>query len=264
MEEKEDNEDQGSSVRRRPSRKVTWVDVDGACEELLKYEAYEGIKAPLFSSLRRLSFDSCLSLLGEIVCCGCNDPVETLGTPGNPSVSTNTKRAVFAHGHLWKLNSGVEVLPEHLAVIDNWRRRLFFVRRGKEKHKRHASMTYISEKEGDIALACLFTADSEVEEIGDIHVEPVSDAVRYKVSNSSFLYDVAWQDSSRRAAVRDYQNVVPSQLYAFALKWQDASGADKQLVVATGSAEDRKDWMNAILRIKKQAQKGDAKVLRKR
>merc|ERR1719361_1408463 len=136
---------------------------------------------------------------------------------------------------------------EGLTSLANWRRRLFCLLRS---HGR-GGLTYISEKEnGMIHLASELLdnwgAQADIEELPTIELEPLSAEALQAVQMNLQEYDIAFVQTRRKNMSDFYRSMVPERLYPISIRWKDAQGAKRTLVLATHQKFQRRDWLETM------------------
>lgn len=234
---------------RQPSttKTVTWIDVEksfGSCHSL-KLITHESIicldldeeqsSEDLDEEKRWLQGFSpkdsscCFAFLREIFM----PPDDSLGgTLGN-------------YGYLWKYASNRAESPEELVNMNNWRRRLCFLR----DHQVHGRiLAYISEKEdGSLQVAAVLSSHRKVARLHRLpvsRIKALSDPDRLKVQKDLRDYDVAFRHEDPRGKHdEDYMVDVPSQLHPCAIEWEDTMGEMHRVLLADSDPEILNRWM---------------------
>lgn len=165
------------------------------------------------------------------------------------------RRTAYESGFLWKLNSGMDLPSEdgkapHSTRLKDWRRRLFFVLEPK-KHLGDVAVVYLSEKEnGQVHLQALLAFQgvlrSSVEELPTIAVNALGRDTKFWGMTAMKQYDVALLAPSGLAADEDYEPEVPTELFPFAITWEDSAGETQRCVLAGTMAEERQRWTLGI------------------
>lgn len=141
-------------------------------------------------------------------------------------------------GYLWKLNADVPVgMPENLACLRNWRRRLFWLEAcGAGRY----AMKYISERvDGNLALACTVSGPTgDLQTLPEIDMEPMSPNTRYWVSSNVRHYNVAFGFGKSEQ--------LPVKLFPFAIRWKGDEETERELVVAAATEGSRRKWVRSI------------------
>mmetsp|Transcript_21127 Transcript_21127/g.48285 ORF Transcript_21127/g.48285 Transcript_21127/m.48285 type:complete len:295 (-) Transcript_21127:122-1006(-) len=231
-------------ARRQRKLQVTWDKVDGACAELLLFQANKpdaGVplqqqdpepESPGFFTVVCSTVSDFCSALRDLCCALDDDEDDEQGR---------------MKGDLWKLNSGPASTMEGLNSLENWRRRLFCLLRSQGR----IVLTYISEKEnGMVHLASVLLdnwgAIAEVEALPTVDMEPLSEESMKAVQFNLQDYDIAFVQPRRRRMDDYYRSMVPKRLYPFAIRWTDAEGVKRSTVLATHQRFYRNDWLQAI------------------
>eukprot|EP00929_Paragymnodinium_shiwhaense_P124317 TRINITY_DN9952_c0_g1_i1.p1 TRINITY_DN9952_c0_g1~~TRINITY_DN9952_c0_g1_i1.p1 ORF type:complete len:317 (-),score=45.01 TRINITY_DN9952_c0_g1_i1:320-1270(-) len=260
---------------RRLSKAVSWVDIDGSCEEIFKFEV--------------ISPDACARLNGELV--GGSGRAAAVPRPRRAGLTScfdicaecfkPERAALVRQGRLWKLNHEESKMED----LQSWRRRLFFLRRT----SKDAAFVYISEKEdGSVILACLLHGKGrkpgavKIEELDPVRIDRVSKATKEWVTTAVTQYELAFSldlGLNPLEEMADFE--VPSMLYPISLSWEQTvktkqgeevcggrlSSTDLsqpafgggQCVIAASSQLDRRRWIDAFRKSNKPKERAGKK-----
>lgn len=183
--------------------KVSFKDLDGACEELIEYEVGSFVSA-MPSSGSRAHFQRksgwcrrCRGLLS--------------------SATASEEVVTIMRGYFWKFNTGVELSSESLGKLANWRRRIFCLQRKSAT----TVITYLSEKEnGVLQLACVvqgahfhicpWRQTCRVSRLPGVELE-VPESSREELYDSMRQYDVAFAGKPMSSS---YASLIPERFTA--------------------------------------------------
>jgi len=229
----------------KPSKTVTWIDVEQSfgschslttwtrqlsCENLDEEQSCEDLdeEKRWLQGFSPKDSSCCFAFLREIFL----PPDDSLGgTVGN-------------YGYLWKYASNRAESPAELANMNNWRRRLCFLR----DHQVHGRiLAYISEKEdGSLQVAAVLSSKGKVaslHRLPESRVNALSNPDRLKVQKDLRDYDVAFRHEDPRGKhEQDYMVDIPSQLHPCAIEWEDTSGEMHRVLVADSDPEVLDRW----------------------
>jgi len=246
------------------SRRVTWSDVEGSCDEIFKFEViHPDATAPLVAGSTASTEDpkesepeqkeplTLIDYLKFITPCGCYSGVRRLFDQPSRQAGYVTP----AKGHLWKLNHDAE---NDMEDIRSWRRRLFFLR----KCEQQTAFMYISEKDdGSVVLSCLLrghgreSGDVCTEELDTVELPRISNADKNWAINNMHSYELAFTIDHGVTPLDEMDAQVPRMLYPISLSWEEPSGDGssvdseeryRKVVVAATSEVARKRWLNAL------------------
>jgi len=226
---------------------VTWLDVEGACEDIKEFVATPLIQ--VLSTPRRCTRKSATV---EPQC-----PADCAA--GFSSFLLELFFAVFGpgssketYGYLWKLNNTADCnSKEALADLKNWRRRIYVHR----TNRRERVLAYISEKDdGSDKVACVLRNTrrkfgSVAVQAGPIvQLRELGRAERRRIVEDIQTYDTAFADLVGLrvpSSAEECEEDVPRRLYPLTFSW-DYGGAKKSFVVAATSQESRREWLRGI------------------
>jgi len=184
--------------------KVSFKDLDGACEELIEYEVGSFVSA-MPSSGSRAQFQRKSGW-----CTRCRRLLSS-------ATARPEEVVTIMRGYFWKFNTGVELSSESLGKLANWRRRIFCLQRKSAT----TVITYLSEKEnGVLQLACVvqgahfhicpWRQTCRVSRLPEPGVElEVPESSREELYDSMRQYDVAF---AGKAMSSSYASLIPERL----------------------------------------------------
>lgn len=249
---------QSSPSGRRQSLHVRWQAIDGACAEVLSFEAHPDVGVTIsFSSSQAPSEEREEGSCGRC-CCLCKGLFSSAPQPGPAGRASVLEVESFAMGRplkdglLWKLNSDIETGDEaKLADWTSWRCRQFFMSRSVGK----LGLLYISEKQnGFMQLGALLNDSRDrahpelaiVRELPVVSLEPLSAEETLQLGKTLHDYDLAFAEQELYSTDEQYVREIPDKLWPILIAWKDKHKKDFTLCLGAKNSKERVIWMKSM------------------
>lgn len=242
------------SRQSRLSVHVRWQAIDGACAEVLSFEAEPDIGVPLsFASGEQPPEDDegCCERYCWL-CAGLRDFWrERQERRSAEEVEAFAFGRPLKDGLLWKLNSDVDTDVEQMQDWTSWRCRHFFMSRSEGK----LGLLYISEKQnGYMQLGAILhdfrdSRHNEIaglKEIEPVSLIPMSTQSTLRLGKTLHDYDLAFSEKEMYSTDEQYVREIPDKLYVIEITWKDYNKKSHTLHVGAKTSKDRVIWLKSM------------------